>query len=549
MNRLGLALALLTAPGAASAQPPVDGPALLVIGFQDTLDLQVGGQLIHLKPDLPGYAIPRGVQVTVLQGDATLLSGGTTLRADQGDSFTYLLSDGRAEVLVHSGEMPVTPPSGAAAAATAGRIMALTGPDAGKVTGAPAVPAPPAAVAKEWDPLQAIAAGVSKLAEFKTPDMRYVIDLHPYYGLTQTYDDNIYLVPPDKADGSRVGGGVRGSWITTNVLGSKLAMPFSRRQRLELDYKAKLVNYTSQPRANNAVDQYVDLAYAQTGRRGTDWRVWDSYKNTEDPAFSELVARQRRFENEVGGRVSVARSRLFVFGLDGRHRMHRYLNDALASSLNRYELSAGFEAGIRLQPKTRLFLAYRREAIHYSAGAQNHSKSHSAGAGIDGRLTSKLTGRAQADLQFRRYDAAPAGGDKEIVNLLTSIRLGYKLARRTDLRFSAARSVQETTFDAARNRYYVASSLGLGATHDYRKLRLTADGSFETDRYPEASTRGGKTANRRDDVYSGSAGLAYKIRPWLNVGLSYQRLQRHSRFADDFDYRDNRTSLTLNIAL
>jgi len=60
-----LLAALLCAP--ASAQEAVVGQ---VIGFQDTLSLRVGDEIVHLGPGSPGYAIPAGIQAAVLAGKA-----------------------------------------------------------------------------------------------------------------------------------------------------------------------------------------------------------------------------------------------------------------------------------------------------------------------------------------------------------------------------------------------------------------------------------------------------------------------------------------------
>ncbi|MBI4677989.1 MAG: hypothetical protein HY748_10445, partial [Elusimicrobia bacterium] len=76
-------------------------------------------------------------------------------------------------------------------------------------------------------------------AEWK-PNLRLgTMELHPFYEAKGTYDDNIYRVAPDRADGTRsgcttvvgaanantCGGGVRGSWFMSNDLGLKVMLP------------------------------------------------------------------------------------------------------------------------------------------------------------------------------------------------------------------------------------------------------------------------------------------------------------------------------------
>jgi hypothetical protein len=113
------------------------------------------------------------------------------------------------------------------------------------------------------------------------------------------------MVPRDLADGSVTGGGVVGSWIHEQRAGSSFSLPLNRRHKLQADYELKYLAYSQAPRANNALDQSVSGDYEYTGIRGVKGRVWDKYLNTEDPAFSELVARHRRYSNETGLRLDI----------------------------------------------------------------------------------------------------------------------------------------------------------------------------------------------------------------------------------------------------
>ncbi|MBI5597257.1 MAG: outer membrane beta-barrel protein [Elusimicrobia bacterium] len=576
------ALLLASAPCPASAQPPA---GLAVVAFGDYLWLRIDGKAMALEPGAAAYEVPVGARAAVAQGAATLLVSDTLIRVDAGDDFTTAAVDGQVRLLVNAGAVEVAAPGQAPILVESGRFLALTGPQAGLLPGAaapvappsPAAPAapdqapapasppppsvpsapaaqtpqpapaplPPVAAEPEWDPLAALAAGVSKLSRVGRPELRLVLELHPFYRLSQTYDSNIYLVPPDKPDGRRTGGGVLGSWITTNELGTGWKLPLSKRSELRGLYSAKATNYSNQPKTNNAVDQDIKVGYDLRGQRGGGLTLSESYLNTEDPAFSELVARQRRTMLESSFALDFERSRRFVFRVAARHALHKYLDPTMASSLNRYEASFGGEAGIKLAPKTKTFLAYAREIVHYSAGRRDHSHSDRFGLGLEGVLGPRVSGRIQADVQRRRYENPPAGSPTTATNLLTAVDLRIKAARRTDARTRLFRSVNETTF--AGNRHYVATGLSLGLAHSWRKLALSGDASFETDRYPTSTTAGTVSGNRRDDLYSYGARVEYKVRPWLSTDVNFQLLQRYSLFADQFNYSDTRTGVGLKI--
>ncbi|MEK7746170.1 MAG: outer membrane beta-barrel protein, partial [Elusimicrobiota bacterium] len=534
----------------------------------EALLLRIGDELVHLAPGSPGFTIPYGAKTQVVSGEAIILLGSAELRADTGDGFIAVAAAGGPSLLVTEGMVDVSFADGTRLGIPAGQFSSLGAPPPAPAAVVPApvvAPAPPPALpvpvpapvpeaaapppvpapAEGWDPLSALARGMDRLASMKRPELKLVVEMHPYYNLNMTYDSNIYLVPPDKDDGSRAGGGVLGSWITTHNLGSKFLLPFNRRHAMDASYDARAVNYSQQPSANNAVHQGVQVGYAYTGLRGVTGGVTEKYLSTVDPAFSETVTREQRFQNNVGFTLDIARSRLFVYTVEAEDAYHKYLNPSLASSLNRHEVSAGLKAGLLVGPKTTTYLSYRRGLIHYSAGKQSHSKSHQFGLGIKGKLAPRVSGTAEAGLLYRLYDAAPVPGDRVVRNLVTSIALAYSATSRVQLKLRLNRDMNETTFST--NRYYTSAGARVEAGYAYRRLALNAHGQFQVDRYPETVTISALTANRRDDLYGGGLSLDYKMRPWMSTGLAYTRMQRHSIFFDQYNYKDDKTSFSLRL--
>lgn len=546
-----------------------------MVGFSEVLLLRVGDELIHLAPGSPGFTIPFGAKTQVVSGEAIILVGSAELRTDTGDGFIAVAAAGGPSLLVTDGFVDVVFPNGARVGIPAGQFTPLSvppavlappappplpvpapapapapppepaAPSAGPETAAPS-PVPAAPPAEGWDPLSALARGIESLASMKRPEFKLVVEMHPYYNLNMAYDSNIYLVPPDKADGSRSGGGVLGSFITTHNAGSKFLLPFNRRHAMDASYDVRAVNYSKQPSANNSVHQGVQVGYAYTGVRGVTGNLSEKYLSTADPAFSEVVAREQRFQNNLGFNLDIARSRRFVYTLEAEDAYHKYLNPSLASSLNRHEVSGGFKAGLLVEPKTTAYLSYRRGLIRYSAGKQSHSKSHQVGLGLKGRLAPRVSGTAEAGLLYRLYDVSPAPGDRVTRNLVSNIALAYEATSRLQLRLRVNRDINETTFSS--NRYYTSTGLRLEAAHSYRRLSLGCNGQFQVDRYPEAVTLSGMTARRRDDLYGGGLTLDYKMRPWLSTGLSYSHMQRNSIFFGQFNYADDKTSVSLRLA-
>jgi len=547
-----LLAALLCAP--ASAQEAVVGQ---VIGFQDTLSLRVGDEIVHLGPGSPGYAIPAGIQAAVLAGKADLLVGSAFVKAGAGDAFVIVDSAGRAGLRVVSGVVEAQLPDGTRVDYAAGQFLPAAAAAALPAPYQPPMPAavePPPAAAPEappFDPLEALGRAFSGLSQLSRPEFKVVFDVHPYYKLEQMYDSNIYMTPPNRADGSKVGSGVVGSWITTNNLGLNFKAPLNRRHMLDGGYDASIVNYARQASGNNTVKQAVSAGYGYDGLKGVKARLSEKYLSTTDPAFSELVGREHRYQNNLDGTLDISRSRYFTYGFEGGHGWSKYINPDLAAMLNRWEAYGGLKVGVKVQPKTQVYTAYRRSVIHYTAGRAADSKSDQIGLGLDGTLTSKL--KALVDLRYdrMRFDAQPAAGPKSVGNMVGTLQVNYKPSDRTNASLAFGRTLNVSTF--ANNDYYVATTLRLNASHTYHKVTFGLAGAFETDRYKEpavskASSPGTPGTLRRDDLYSAGFTVDWRVRNWMALGTSYQHMQRNSIFSGEFNYVDHHTAMFMKLS-
>ncbi|MBI4678048.1 MAG: outer membrane beta-barrel protein [Elusimicrobia bacterium] len=587
MSRTRLTLCLLVLAGIigptarVSAQTsPQDSVTLTVIGFVGKARLRIGAEVVEIKPGSQAFSVPPGSEVKVLSGDITLLAQGNVIAARPGDAFRFALAQDRAFVEVVSGRLSVRK-DGAAAELGPGETLTWPAPGAAPTetpVEAPAVQppgaAPPEAAAPPapeeapppLPPVQPPEAAAPPPPEeappeeapprkflpdwLRKPAIRVQVELHPYYNLRETYDSNIYLVPPDKPDGEIVGGGVVGAWITSNNLGVKAIVPMTKRHKLEAGYDFRALTYSRAGGANNSADQAVTADYTYGGKRGVTGRLFNHYANTMDPAFSALVTRERRWQNTAGGRLDVEFSRSLYAFADGQHAVHKYLGSAMGGLLNHYEQSFGGGAGVLLGPKTKAYASYHRSIIHYSAGRSANSKGHSVDFGVEGKLTAKLKGTASVGFHSRRYDDASDVGRSTFTEnertWQTAVDLTYAVSRRTQASLQAFRRVSESIFGT--NRFYEATGFNLSVMHAWQKLMAGLSGGVEVDRFPESTTAGGLTGKRRDDLYSAGVTAQYKFKEWLSTGFNYARVQRHSIFTRQFNYGVNRTSIEVRVS-
>lgn len=393
---------------------------------------------------------------------------------------------------------------------------------------------------------------MSDMMGMQRPNMKWgLLEFHPYFKISETYDSNIYLVPRLDVSKPQVGGGLVGAWITAPLGGIRLALPISAMHKLEGGYEAEGRLFSKQPRANNAAHQKADLAYGFKGPMGISAKVRDSFINTTDPAFSELIERQQRWQNTAGLDVGYAPEggRLAVTA-DVAHGVHKYLDPTLSGLLNRYEQIAGVKGSYKVLPKTKVYIAYHRGITHYSAGRNANHKDHYADVGVEGDLAPKVKGQVQAGLVNRRYDQTFAAGQNRSNNSYTvATKVSWKPLERSMVNLGAARSLQESTF--AGNRFYENNLVSLGLMHKL-PYKLTAGVNFSAgwDKYPVPSSPapGVSVANRRDDQHQQAATLDYDVNSWLKAGVGYLHRTRWAKnFTDQFSYEDHQTNLNIAV--
>lgn len=383
----------------------------------------------------------------------------------------------------------------------------------------------------------------------------------PSAGLEERYDTNIYLVPPDEKGVSQ-GGGVVQSMINDIKFGLGVKFPISDIHSVSLDYKGNALFYNRYPSQNNAFHQGVDLDYNY--KAGALWaNLYNRYLNTTDPAFSEQIDRSLRWENKAGLILGYKPEggKLFV-EISGDTKRDKYIDGNLTAAgtpglgqlLDRVQLHFGLKTGYYVQPKTRVFVSYDRDIIHYTndptpAGAKKDNKAHAVGFGLEGKLSEKLQLTAQTGWSTRKYDEttlADAGPltaqTSNTVNWFMGLNAKHQCSERTSVVLNYARRIDESSYST--NRFSIGNQTNLDVSHGLTgQLKLKLGVGWGLNKYPDATTTGGLIASRRDDTYSGKLGLDYKINENLNAYVKYQYDQRFSTFSGQFNYKRHMPSL------
>lgn len=390
--------------------------------------------------------------------------------------------------------------------------------------------------------------------------------LNPYYGMTMSYDDNIYKVPANINHYAIAGGGVRGSMIMTNDLGLNLSLPIGEMQKVSLGYDLRSDIYKAVSSANNAISQTVNAGYEFKGSVTTA-KFWENYVNTRDPQFNPnnnaivgaLVSRENRWANTMGVSAEYALGDKFFFGGDVQDTVNKYLERTLAAMLNHSETSFGVKSGYKIQPKTRVFTAIHRAITHYSVGPDasrgvNHASNHkdwNVDFGVEGQLTAKITGQVLTGITYRQMDIDTAAQKASSVRKITrnwssSARINFKPTELCDFNLAVNRGLSDAV---SGGNFYITTGLSMDASHLFAgKLKAGLKAGVQSDKYSEVQTLGGITTQRRDETYKYGLSADYKINDWASTGLAYEHNRRHSIFSRQYNYKQSLTSLNIKLS-
>ncbi len=406
--------------------------------------------------------------------------------------------------------------------------------------------------------------GVDALSgDSKNPRLHYGgLTVQTYYNVTETYDTNIFLAP---TGGTSAGGvaPVRNSWIMDNNLGFKSEYKISPRHKIDLDYDFSALSYqgnggSSQvdPAANNAYDQAVGLGYTYTGAHGISAKLRDNYVNTTDPADTELTTRYHRWENMVGGEAEYSPSHTSFVSVDAESTRDKYItNDPqIRALLDRITENVGGRVGYYVAPKTKVFVAYHAQDMHFtdynpaltaSPARDNHSDIVSVG--VEGQIAPKLKAMMETGYTYTHFVAPALNTSNSTVRFWSfDGGLFYTPWEKTNVNLTVNRGLDPAVLGA--NQYYIATTGSLAVMHRFPwNLTLGANGSIERDNYLSPISIGGSTSDVfYGNAYTGGVLAAYDFNKYLRGSANYMYISRFTDFAA-YDYIDHRTSVTLTL--
>lgn len=358
---------------------------------------------------------------------------------------------------------------------------------------------------------------------------------------TLTYDDNIYLADKHhETDGNKV----TDSFISTTRLGAEYRsqIPSSSLQ-LAADAGVGYNAYTEKPSKNNYWD-----ALGRVELSNDQFTLGDRLIYTSDPANSSITQRYKRMNNTGYFSYVTSREKMFGVGVFAEDIFDRYFESDM-QYLNRNRVNLGARLYYNMTAKTNFFAEYMYSDIDYvnyersgvNAKVKN-SHGHSLGLGVNGQITSKVTGTAKVTYDMRDYehDLPGVSNYNDLVGYY--VALTWKPSNRNVVRLSGERKMEETFW--YENRYFADTLVSLYGAHQLtEKLTASMTLAWENMDYDK---KVGDT-KRDDNLYVIRPQLDYQFKEWLSAGVWYQFRTRHSNFKG-FDYDSNKAGVFVKAA-
>lgn len=346
---------------------------------------------------------------------------------------------------------------------------------------------------------------------------------------SETYDDNIFLTKDTK----------KNDYITTfspSVLFSVTSKYISFDMNCILDY----IRYQNTPKQGGFSTAL--LTYIRPGsipfmkRRGgkIGFEVQDDFQPlVTGVATSEQTSRTQRTYNKFFSAVDYYMSEKRTLSLEYTNIYQHYKTSTLqAFSSIESILSPKFYFHVR--PKWSVFAGYSYGMMTYTGGT-NNSTYQELSTGVTGTLFTKVLSHIEVGERWRTYQGSANGTAK---NPFFKSTLLDKFTADTMGTVQYSHTSDESIYTD--NPYYISDDFDVSVQHNFTyKTTGILEIEYIHNGYNRATTEGGVTQKRADDLWQPKVGLKYHIKQWLSADLSYSYAKKESNF-DIFNYVDNR---------
>lgn len=357
------------------------------------------------------------------------------------------------------------------------------------------------------------------------------VTLRPMSRFQMQYDSNVFLTNDDE----------KGDWVATWDIGAEAEMKMGDVNLLAgyvFDMN-RFFEYSNQDSYNHTA-----IAKADWELTNFDIVVGNKFKKFSDRSGTEDTRRIARRKNVLSADLITTRLEKIGFDTGYDFIIEDYTSDDLLTirgqnvtyrdAESRDEHVFREEFTHKTFPKTSLLAEVDGGLIDYDNDYRSDSYFVQGLAGLKGEVFKESVATLKVGYRYQDYDQEFY---KDFSGIVLRGDIAKKFGEKNTVSLTAERSVEESVYDDM--NYYVLNHIGLGYVYQHNdKLSAHFAGSFQRNQYPTETTEDGVTAKRHDNIYVGACGLRYDIRQWLTTAVSYQFMERDSRF-DTFNYVDH----------
>lgn len=357
------------------------------------------------------------------------------------------------------------------------------------------------------------------------------------------YDDNIFMKNgSNDVDQKKVS-----DWIYHVKPSLLLNYTMPERGFINLGYRGDWAFYDDNS-GNNWKNNQGVFAVDYRSPGGLIIGIDNLYVRAEDPYGSpdqyNIGRVTKRWNNDLKTKVGYLfseRLRSFVYY---NFYKQRYGSD-LDASQDYYDNEVGIGMEMKFLPKTWGFVRYHYGERSFdsdliSSNFRGGSDWHKASAGLTWDAMAKLTGELNFGYQWKTYDntATSAGILRQDVNTwIAATVLNYKPLETTTISLNVVRATRDSAADTG--EYFNDTSVGLNLQQIFlRRFTFKVGGMYGKNDY--------NTNNREDDNYQANAGLEYKPKDWLGLGVEYWYREKSSNVVEN-EFKDNQFIVFLKL--
>jgi hypothetical protein len=385
---------------------------------------------------------------------------------------------------------------------------------------------------------------------------------HPFLSVGGYHTDNLFNTPSkEKSD-----------WVAVITPGIWIARPASRQKMVDINtintapgglalsrfeteterrlqtyalYRADIMEhdkYTDENRVDHQAEGMIKLSL----RGGLSLELIDVFEINHDP-YGTGGTPDRKLDKYTSNLFNAT----LAYKLSPKLRLrvdygNYYLDyDADRNEYrNREDNSLDAYIFYTLTPKTSIFVQSEYIWIDYDKDLNSDSDENNYYIGLEMRASAKTRGRLKVGYGNKDYDESGLDDRDE---WLAEGQFSYFFTPKTSIYVRGVRRVYETDTLGATD--ILTHRIRLGYRQRFTaKFRGEASVHYTDNEYDGKVTIDGLTKEREDEVYGFSTSVGFSPRPWLNLSLGYEYIDRDSNF-DTEEYRTNTVFMRVTAAL